>query len=58
MLIYFSSFILCLIFDKIKNKIIGKIFHCGSVKLLRYTKKWHDLNEKSKLEILLDWILI
>ena len=57
MLIYLSSFIICLIFDKIKNKIIAKIFHNGSVKLLRYTKKWHD-DQQTKIEILLDWILL
>ena len=57
MLIYLSTFIMCIIYDKIKNKIIARIFHNGSVKLLRYTKNWHD-NEKTKLEILLDWVLL
>ncbi len=57
MLVYFSSFILCFIFDRIKNKIITKIFHNTSVKLLRYTQKWHN-DQKTKLELLLDWILI
>ena len=57
MLIYLSTFIICFIFDKIKNKIIAKIFHSGTIKLIKYTKKFHD-DEKTKLEILLDWILI
>ena len=57
MLIYFSTFIICFIFDKLKNKIIAKIFHNGTSKLIKYTKKFHD-DEKTKLEILLDWILI
>ena len=57
MLIYLSTFIICFIFDKVKNKIIAKIFHSSTIKLIKYTKKFHD-DEKTKLEILLDWILI
>ncbi len=57
MFYYFSSFVLYFVFDKIKNKILAKIFYSGSVKMIKYTKIWHDENEYI-IKDLLDWIIL
>ena len=57
MFYYFSSFVLYFVFDKIKNKILAKIFYSGSVKMIKWTNEWHEDN-RYIIKDLFDWVLL
>lgn len=49
MLIYFCGFLVCFVFDKIKQRIISMTFN-ASVKAIKYHPSWHKEHD-----VYIDW---
>jgi len=56
MIIYAGTIIFYFIYDRIKSKLTYFIWRNTQIKLIKYTEKWHNSNDKCYVARLLDFI--